>query len=808
MRFLDDLPYTWRVLRKNPSLTGIILLTVALGVGANTAIFTVDYATLLAPLPYPHSDQLVTVWTTNKNGSRYPSAENFIDWRRQSEAFQDLSAFNGGTFEIGANEMPEGVTGMRVTANYYRTLGSSFFLGRDFLQDEDQAGKDHVVIITHKLWNHLGADPKLVGRTLRVDGEPYTVVGVLQPGIADRDVFQMIVPLVFTSEVLRQSAVPFVVIGRLKPGVTIMRAQDEMAAVTTNLAQSGARSIQVEGATVEPLKDYVVALPSEMRRSLWLLLGAVGFVLLIACVNVANLLLSRGIARQKEIAVRSALGATRTTIFIQTLTESVLLAMAGGVLGVGLGYAMLRALLAAMPPLTLPWGVDTGLNPYVLLFTLAATTLAGLLFGCTPAWYASRIDPGTALKSGGYAGFGVGRHRLQRMLVVGELALALSLITGAGLAIHSFVNLMQVDMGVRTDHVLTFYLSVPPTQPKEPEENLAYYKQILSSIRSIPGISSVSAQTGIPLFRMYKPTPFAIVGEPAYEDVSTLPRADLGKITPDYFKTFGIRIVKGRSFDNQDVASGVKVAVVNEDFVRTYLKGADPLRQFIWIWQANPEEMPSANPSEWQIVGVYHDVLSGSMREQHPEMQVPFWQSPSAQEAIAVRTAEDPDSMIKSIAAAVHSVDPNVFVVRPRTMEQIRTQVLSSDRLSLILFVSFGAVALLLATLGVYGVMSFSVEEQTSEIALRMALGADRSRVVATIVREGALLACWGLGFGLIGAYLVGHGMRSALFGIGATDSTVLTAVAFVLLFAALLACLLPARRAASVEPMQALRTE
>lgn len=808
MRFLYGLPYTWRVLWKNPGLTGIILLTVALGVGANTAIFTVDYATLLAPLPYPHSDQLVTVWTTNKSGSRYPSAENFIDWNRQSRAFQDLSAFSGGSFEIGPAEMPQGVMGMRVSTNYYRTLGSSFFLGRDFLEDEGHAGKDHVVIITHKLWNHLGADPKLVGQTLRVGGEPYTVAGVLQPGIADRDIFQMSVPLVFTPEVLHQRAVPFVVIGRLKPGVTIMQAQDEMAAVTTNLAQSGAKSLQVKGAIVEPLKDYVVALPSEMRRALWLLLGGAGFILLVACVNVANLLLSRGIARQKEVAVRSALGATRSTIFIQTLTESVLLAMAGGVLGVGLGYSMLRVLLAAMPKLTLPWGVNPALNPYVLLLTLAATTLAALLFGCTPAWYASRIDPGTAMKSGGQAGPGVGRHRLQRMLVVGELALALALITGAGLAMHSFVNLMQVDMGVRTDHVLTFYLSVPKTLPKEPEKIIAYYKQMLSSIRSDPGVSSVSAQTGIPLFRMYRPTPFAIVGEPAYNNTSTLPRADFGKVTPDYFKTFGIRIVKGRSFDDQDTASGVKVAIVNEDFVRTYLKGSDPLQQSISIWQSNNGETPSANPTECQIIGVYHDVLSGSMREHHPEMQVPFWQSPSPQPAIAVRTAEDPDLMIKSIAAAVQSVDPKVSVGGPRTMEQIRTQVLSSDRLSMILFVSFGAVALLLATLGVYGVMSFSVEGRTHEIALRMALGADRFRVVVTIVKEGILLACVGLGCGLIGAYLVGRGMRSALFGIGPTDSTVLTAVTFVLLFAALLACLLPARRAASVEPMQALRTE
>jgi putative ABC transport system permease protein len=665
VRFLGNLRYAWRLLWKNPGLTGIILLTVALGVGANTAIFTVDYATLLATLPYPHSDQLVTVWTANKSGSRYPSAENFIDWRRQSQAFQDLSAISGGTFEIGATETPESVWGMRATANYYRTLGSSFFLGRNFLQDEDQAGKDHVVIITHKLWNHLGADPRLVGHMLRVDGEPYTVVGVLQPGIADRDIFQMTVPLVFTFEALHHSAIPLVVVGRLKPGVTIMRAQDQIAAVT-QLAQSDAKDIHVKSAIVEPLKDYVMALSREMRRTLWLLLGAVGFVLLIACVNVANLLLSRGAARRKEIAVRCALGATRTTIFMQTLMESLVLAMAGGILGAGVGYSMLCALLAAMPPLTLPWGADTHLNPYVFLFTLAATMLAGLLFGCAPAWYTSRIDPGEGLKSGGAAGLGVGRHGLQRMLVVGELALALSLVAGAGLAIHSFINLMQVDMGVKTDHVLTFYLSDPPTRPKEPEKIIAYYKQMLSSLQLLPGVSSVSAQTGTPLFRMYSPTPFAIVGEPAHKDPSTVPKVDLGKITPDYFKTFGIRIVKGRSFDDHDAASGVKVAMVNEDFVRTFLKGSDPLRQLISIWQSN-NEMPSANPTEWQVVGVYHDVLSGSMREQHPEIQIPFWQSPSPGPAIAVRTGGDPDSMAKSIAAAVYAIGPKVFVVRPRT---------------------------------------------------------------------------------------------------------------------------------------------
>jgi putative ABC transport system permease protein len=815
-RSLLWLHHAWRSLRfglrmllKNPGLSLTILLTLALGVGANTAIFTVDYAVLLAPLPYPHPEQLVSVWTGRTPHRDYPSAKNVIDWSRQSQPFQDLSAFTGTTFDIASIDLPENVWGMRVTSNYYRTLGSSFFLGRDFLHDEDQEGRNHVVILTHKLWNHLGGDPKMVGRTLRVNGEPYTVVGVLQPGIADRDLFQLAVPLVFTPEELHQDDGSFVVVGRLKPGVNIAQAQDNLDAVATHLAQHDANSTLAKGASVRPLREYMFSMSSDMKQTLWLLLGAVGFVLLIACVNVANLLLAKGMARQKEIAIRSALGATRKAIFAQMLTENLLLAVAGGVFGIGLGYAMLRILLAAMPRFTLPWATDTRLNLPVLLFTLSATTLAGLLFGCAPAWYASRTEPSEALKSGGHAGLTVGRHRLQQLLVIGELALALSLIAGAGLAIHSFVNLMRVDTGVRTDHVLTFYLGIPKTQPKGSEKIIAFYKQMLSSMKSVPGVASASAQTTTPLFPM-GPTPFTVVGESTSgRDSLTGSKAGLRTITPEYFKTFGIRLMKGRAFNDQDLASSVKVAMVNEDFVRTYLKGNDdPLRQRILIQQSKLGEAPNAPSTAWQIVGVYHNVRSRSMREHPPEMQIPFWQAPSSGPVIAVRTSEDPDSMIKSIATAVHSVDPAVTMAQPRTMEQIRTQVLSDDRFSMILFVSFGSIALLLAALGVYGVMSFSVAGRRREIALRMAVGADRASVVAGVLKEGVWLSCVGLGIGLFGAYFVGRGMRSTLFGVGAIDLRMLGAVIFLLTMAALLACLLPARRAASVEPMQVLRTD
>jgi putative ABC transport system permease protein len=803
-----SLRFGLRTLLKNPGLSLIILLTLALGVGANTAIFTVDYAVLSEPLPYPHPEQLVTVWTGRMPHRDYPSAKNVIDWRPQNQSFQDVSAFTGTTFDIASINLPENVWGMRVTSNYFRTLGSSFFLGRDFLQHEDQEGKNHVVILTHKLWNHLGADPKIVGHTLRVNGEPYTVVGVLQPGIADRDLFQLAVPLVFTPEELHQDDGSFVVVARLKPGVNIGQAQDYMDAVAAHLAEHDTKNSAAVGASVRPLREYMFSMSKDLKQTLWILLGAVGFVLLIACVNVANLLLAKGMARQKEIAVRCALGATRKTIFSQMLMESLLLAVAGGVLGIGLGYSMLRALLAVMPRFTLPWATDTRLNLPVLLFTLSVTMLAGLLFGCAPAIYASRANPNEALKSGGHAGLGVGRHRLQQLLVIGELALALSLITGAGLTIHSFVNLMHVDSGIGTDHVLTFYLGVPETQPKGSERIIAFYKQMLSSIKSVPGVISASAQTTPPLFPL-RSTSFTVAGESASNrGSSTESKVGLRTITPEYFKTFDIRVTKGRAFNDQDIASGVKVAMVNEEFVDTYLKGKNPLRQRISIKQPPLDEASNVSTTEWQIVGVDHNVRSKSMREHPPEMQIPFWQDPSSGPVIAVRTAEDPASMTKSIAAAVHSVDSAITLAQPRTMEQIRTQVLSDDRFSMILFVSFGALALLLATLGVYGVISFSVTERTREIALRMALGADRTHVITGVLKEGIWLACVGLGLGLIGAYFVSRGMQSTLFGVGAIDLRMFGAVIVVLTMAALLACVLPAVRAAAVDPMQALRME
>ena len=803
---LRNLRYSVRTLWKNPGLTLTVLLTLALGIGANTAIFTVDYATLLAPMPYPEPDQLVVVWSKIQTFHNVISAGDFTDWKRENSSFQDINAFTGGSFNIASKDQPENLDGRQVTPGFYKMFGRPFIMGRDFLPEEGVEGRDHVVILTHKLWAHLGSDPKIIGQSMRINGEPYTVVGVLSPGLDDRAQSQLAVPLVFKPEQLNHDFHWLLSIARLKPGVTVHQAQADMDAVATHIAQANPKSNKGWGVFVEPLKNDF--LPSERKQTLWLLLGAVAFILLIACVNVANLLLARGLARQKELAVRSALGASRRTIFEQLITESLLLAITGGLLGIGVGYALLQGLMAIMPRGTLPDEADLHLNLPILLFTVAATTLAGLLFGSAPAWYASRVDPGEALKEGNRTGVGAGRHRLRQALVIGEFALALSLLAGAGLAIHSFLNLLRVDLGIRTDHVLTFYLPVPDSRPKDPEKIIAYYKQILSSVSAVPGVTSASAMTGLPLFGAGFGMPFTIVGKPAFNDPSLRPNTGFGMVTPDFLKTFGIRMVNGRFFTDQDTASSVKVAVVNEDFVKKYFKDVDPLQQRVSVEQLIPGVTKLGPPVEWQIVGVYHTVRSFGPRRDDAEIDIPFWQTPWDSASIGVRTAADPASMTKSIAAAVHAADPRMALTEVRTMDEVREEMFANDRFTMLLFICFAMVALLLASVGIYGVMAFSVAQRSQEMAIRLALGATRSRVVTLIIKEGLLLCLLGSAVGLMGAFLMGRAMQSMLYGVGAMDFSAFSAAAFLLLIAALLACFVPARRAASADPMQTLRAE
>jgi putative ABC transport system permease protein len=811
---LDRLRDGLRSLRKSPGLTVTILLTVALGIGATTAIFTLDYATLLAPLPYRQPDRLVVVWRTIQGSRDFVSAANFNAWKAQATSFETVTAARETAFNIAGRAEPERVDGLAATAGYWRMLGVGFVLGRDFVPEEGRAGRNHVAIINHEMWERLGANPGILGTAIRIDGQPYTVVGVLAPGIADRQKDDVTLPLVLDSAQFDHDFEWLAVYARLKPGVTIRQAQADMDKIAAGLAELYPRTNQGWGASVQPLKNDF--LTHERQSTLWLLMGAGAFVLLIACVNVVNLLLAKGATRERDIVIRSSLGATPRTIFAHLLTEHLLLVTLGGALGVVTGYALLQGLLAIAPPGTIPAEADVRLSVPVLLFTLAATTITGLLVGCAPAWLASRLEPGEVLKEGGRTGRGVGSRRVRRGLVIGEFALALSLLAGAGLAAHSFLNIARADVGARTDHVFMFGVPVPDSRSTDPERVIAYYQRLLASIEAVPGVSSVAVGSGAPLWGPGPNRAVLIAGQPIPSDHSKWPGADFRMVSPDYFSTYGIALKKGRLFNAQDTRSGVKVAVVNERFAELFLKGADPLEHRLVIDWFSPGVTQQVAPmTEWQIVGVvhnvrYHDVLGvwRGLREDEPEVDLPFWQVPWSSADIGVRTTRDPGSMTKSIAAAVHAVDPDIPLASPQTMDQAKSEDMANDRLTLILFASFAVIALLLASIGIYGVMAFSVRQRWREMAIRSALGASRVDVIGLVMKEGAVLAGAGLGMGLAGAYLVGRLMQATLFGVGAIDVPAFSVVGMLLLAAALVACFGPAYQAASAEPLEALRAE
>jgi putative ABC transport system permease protein len=803
---LHDIRYALRQLHKSLGFTLTAVLTLALGIGATTAIFTVVYATLLAPMPYPQPDQLVLVWSKIQGNRSWIAAQDFIDWKNQSCAFQGIYASSGGSFNLATKEEPEYLQGSYATPGMYQMMGNRFLYGRDFLPEEGTPGKEHEVILLNKLWRRLGSDPNIVGKSVQLDGTAYTVVGVLGPGQPDRLDQWLLLPLVFKPEQLNHDFHWLLVVGRLKPGVTIQQAQANMDAVAANIARANPKSNRGWGASVEPLHNDF--LPKEQIQTLWLLLGAVGFVLLIACVNVANLLLAKGTTRQKEVAVRTALGASRRAIFAQFLTENLTLALIGGGLGVALGWALLRAIVAIMPRGTLPTEADLTLNLPILVFTLVISTLSGLVFGCAPAWYATRVDPAEALKDGGRAGTGAGHQRLRRLLVIGEFALALALLTGAGLAIHGFWNLSQVDLGTSTTNIQTFSLPVPDSRPKDPALINAYYQQMISSIKAVSGVVDAAVSVGLPLHGSGFGMPFTIAGQPEFADPSQRPGAGFDMVTPDYFKTYSIPVLRGRAFTDQDNAASVRVAMVNKRFVDRYLSGKDPLQQRINVEELIPGVTKLSPPITWQIVGVFNNVRARGFRSDTSVIVVPFAQIPWPTANIGVHTAGDPATVFHSIAAAVHSVDPQIALREPRTLEEIKNLNLGSDRFIMTLLGAFAGIALILAAVGIYGVVAFTVAHREHEIGLRMALGASRGNVVSLILKEAMTQASLGLGLGLIGAYLVGRAMHSAFYGIASIDFAAVLAVTIVLLSAALLASWIPARRASTIEPMQALRAE
>jgi putative ABC transport system permease protein len=802
-----DLLFGLRLLWKNPGFTSVAVLALALGIGANTAIFSVVYATLLAPLPYNQPDRIVMVWSKVNGNRNGVSAGDFLDWQRQNTVFESMASWTGRQMSLSTAAQPEQVQAEPCTPGFLHVLGQPILLGRDFLPEEGQVGKDLEVILTYRLWqNRFGGDRNIVGQQVRMDGQQYTVVGILAPGATDRVQSQLYVPLAFKPEQLNHEFHWILVMARLKPGVTIAQANADMDSVTKHIAVVYPKSNQGWGATVEPLQNDF--LQRDVRRALWMLLGAVGFVLLIACANVANLLLARGTARQKEIAVRASLGATRAQLFSQFLTESLALAAIGGALGVGLAWALLQIIMTLIPQFALPSEADVRLNIPVLLFTVGATMLAGVLFGCAPALQATRLNLNETLKEGGRGSSSAGKHRVRHGLVLAEFALALTLLAAAGLAIHSFWNLTHVDMGFQTDHILTFGLPMPSDRLKAPEQITAFYRQLIERVQALPGITAASVSTGFPVQGTSFGMPFDIVGKPV-ADRSQRPGAGFNMVSPGFFPAFGIRISRGRVFTEADAAGGLPVAIVNSAFVKKYFPNIDPLTQRVTVEQLIPGVTNLGPPIDWQIVGVYENVRNAGARgDGFPELDVPFAQSPWPNVSMAVRTAGDPESMNKSLAAVIHSLDPDLPMADVKTMDHLLEESLGGERFGAALFGGFAFIALCLAAFGIYGVMSFAVAQRTHEIGLRMALGAGESQVLGLILKEGMTLGLIGLLIGLAGSYGIGRLMRGMWYGIGSMDPVAFSVVATVLLLAALLACYIPARRATQVDPMAALRQD
>jgi putative ABC transport system permease protein len=802
----QNLSYSLRTLMKHRGFTVTVVLTLALGIGATTAIFSVVYA-VFEPMPYPKPDQLVMVWSKVRGGRNSVSAGDFLEWGRRSTSFQGIGAWSGASFNVATADRPEQVAASQRTPGFFTMEGLPMFLGRDFLAEEGQPGKNYVVILSNRLWSqHFGADRDIIGKNIRMNGEPHTVVGILPPGIYDRFNSQLWVPLVFRPEQVNRDAQSILVMARLKDGVSVDQAQAEMNGIAGQLQSEFPQSNANRAVSVEPL--HLNFLTDATRRNLWLLLGAVGFLLLIACVNVANLLLARGASRQREVAVRAALGASRSRLFSQFLTESLVLAVLGGALGILLAGVIIDLIAAVMPPVgtMLPSEAHIRISIPVLLFTIAVTTVAGLLFGSAPAWQATRLDLNAVLKLGGRMGAGGPRRNVRRALVIAEFSLALSLLASGGLALDSFWNLTRIDLGIRPEHVLTFRLPVPGNRLNGPDQIRSYYGQMLEKIEAIPGVSKAAAMTGVPAQGPGFGRRFNIVGRPV-ANPSERPGAGFQIVTPGYFDALGIRVIKGRSLDDHDTAGSTRVAMVNERFVQRFFSNVDPLTQRISVEELVPGGR-NGPPVELQIVGVFHNLRSAGSREDYTEVVVPFWQSPWPQTSMVVKTDGDPTSVIKSIAAAVSSVDPDLPLAGVKTVDQIVSESLAIDRFSVVLFSSFGVMGLLLAGVGIYGVMAFTVAQRTQEFGVRMALGAQRARVLGLVLKEGTLLAVIGALIGLGGAYLVGRAMQSTLYGVGAMDARAFGAVAFLLLATALLASLLPAWRASRVEPMVALRDE
>jgi putative ABC transport system permease protein len=807
--FLQNLRFALRSLRKSPTLTAAVLLTLALCIGATTAIFSVVYAVLFRPLPFADPDGILLFREVWRGMPSDVSVGNWADARRQDRLFQYLVPMQGASLNLAGSDQPENVPAARVGADFFRLLGVRPALGRDFAAEEDQPGHDAVVVLSDQLWHRrFGADRSIVGRQVRLEGRPYTVIGVM-PKSLDYTLYdeELWVPIAFTPERLAMHDEHYLaVLGRLKPAVTQQQLAAELDLISRDLRQRFPQEDNQRHLAATPLQDELVR---EYRPRLYVLLGAVGFVLLIACANIANLLLARAAARSHETAIRAAVGAGRAHIMRQALTESLVLAVAGGVLGVFAAYWGVSALIA-IGPADVPRLAQARVDGAVLGFAVLVTVVSGLVFGSAPALRMAGSLPYQALKEGGRAMGSAGRRdRLRNTLVVAEIALALVLLTGAGLLIRTGIALDTVDPGFDPRNVLAARVSLPLAAYQEPEQVQRAFLALAERLEHAQGTLAAGLVSVAPLEGGGSN---GLVPEGRPLEIASAINSMLRLVTPDYFRVMRIALRRGRTFTAEDRAGTPLVMVINEALAREAWPGEDAIGKRV----ACCEEGPDGSPNWKTVVGVVADTRSmGLARDPAPEFYLPVAQAPRAAwnwldrtMTVAVRTSGEPIAAAGAVRDAVRAVDPTVPVYNIGTMDQRITSSLSQTRFSTLLLSVFGGIALLLAAIGVYGIISYGVTQRAQEIGIRIALGAQARDVLTMVMRHAAVLAGLGLVVGLAGALVLTRLLAGLLFRVSPTDPPTFATGMVVLTFVAVLAAALPALRAARVDPVVALRSE
>jgi predicted permease len=793
---LNDLKFALRQLLKNPSFTAVAVLTLALGIGASTAIFSVVNALLLKPLPYDQPGQLVQLFEAPRPGQQNSVSPGvFLDWREQSTAFEDFAAYNSVVLNFIGTDEPERLNGLRMSASGLHLLRARPLVGRIFTPDEDQAGKEKIVMLTHQLWQRrFGGNRDVVGRAVLLNDESYTVIGVLPAGFLPFEAQEFVIPFVFPPSWKNQrDNHQLRVIARLKPGVPIERANAELNAIAQRSKSLYPAWKQDWSVTLIPLEEQLV---QEIKPALLVLFGAVGLVLLIACTNVANLLLAKASARQKEIAIRGALGASRARLVQQLLTESVLLSVFGAGFGLVIASWSVSGLRHVLGSMSAARAHEVTLDVGVLGFAIVVSVITGLGFGLIPALQASRPNLNHELKDAA-RGSATGGNRLRSSLIVGEVALALVLLVGAGLLLHSFSRLLSVPPGFNPERALTLQLSLSDQKYPDNPRRVAFYNRVAERVAALPGVEAAGLSRALPLLGGAPDMFFRIPGranhrQPGYSAIFDF-------CTSEYFRAMGIPLLRGRFFSAHEVTADARVAIINSTAAREFFPDEDPLGQRIGL-----------ENDTWEIVGIVGDVrMRGLTRSVAPVLYRPqapgqSWRSAS----LVVRTRSAPLSLVESVRQAIREIDPAQPVANVRTLDEVVGASVAQRRLTLISLCSFAAVALLLAAIGLYGVIAYVVTQRTREFGIRFALGASRRDVLQLVLGHGIKLVALGLVLGLAGAFSLTHLLTKLLYEIKPTDPLTFSGVSAVLLVVALCASWLPARRAAKVDPMEALRHE